>query len=99
MRSTPPRLAEALLHSALRRGDRDLVLAELNEEYSQVIRPQQSWWAARAWYWRQAVGSTAAALTDRARARFHGRRPTFGFWIDVRDARRGRPAPVAVYRP
>ena len=99
MRSTPPRLAEALLHSALRRGDRDLVLAELNEEYSQVIRPQQSWWAARAWYWRQAVGSTAAALTDRARARFHGRRPTLGFWIAGRHSRPARPAPVAAGRP
>jgi hypothetical protein len=53
----PPAAAEALLRWLLPERDRDVVLADLQEELETHIRPRCSPSEARAWYWRQALGS------------------------------------------
>src|SRR5215203_4829601 len=59
-RSMPPSLAMWLLARALRdEGERDMVLGDLHEEFSQNTR---------AWYWRQALSIAVHALMRRTRA-------------------------------
>ena len=51
----PPRLAEALLHALLPSDDRDEVLGDLAEEFSERVMASAT--QARLWYWRQALRS------------------------------------------
>ena len=77
---TPPRLARRLLYSLLPILDRDVVVADLDEEFSRAIAPRRSRLAARLWYWRQVMSSLPGAA--RLRARFP--------WSDfIRDTSHG----------
>lgn len=87
--SRHPKVAAALLRLALRRADRDAVVAELNAEYAQFIRPTRTWFLSRGWYWRQVIGSIFATLAERSRFAWNEARPISGLLMDVRDARRG----------
>ena len=64
---TPPRLARRLLHSLLPALDRDVVVADLDEEFSRAIAPRRSRLGARLWYWRQVMSSLPGAAKLRAR--------------------------------
>jgi putative ABC transport system permease protein len=59
-----PRL---VLYCLLPRDVRRAILAELDAEYAGRIRPSRGPARAAAWYWRQAIGSTAPALGMRVR--------------------------------
>ena len=63
----PPRLARALLRRLLPDTHRDVILADLDEEFQQHIAPKRSVLGARWWYWRQAVASAPFALRLRKR--------------------------------
>ena len=77
---TPPRLARRLLHTLLPTLDRDVIVADLDEEFSRAIAPRRSRLSARLWYWRQVMTSLPGAT--RIRARFP--------WSDfVRDTTHG----------
>jgi hypothetical protein len=54
--SASPRLAEGLLRWVLPARDRQFLLADLDEELEAIVS-RHGLRAARAWYWRQALGS------------------------------------------
>jgi predicted permease len=57
----PPRLATLLVAAVVSREDRTFVLADLAEEFERLARDEGAA-AARAWYWRHALGSVAPQL-------------------------------------
>ena len=59
---TPPRLARRLLRAVMPARLRDEVTADLDQEFRQHVVPSRSSRSARAWYWRQVLGSIPAAL-------------------------------------
>ncbi len=65
-----PRLAEILLRAALPDDRREFVMGDLEEEYQERC-DQRGPWAARLWYWRQLVGSIAAARSKPRTAPHH----------------------------
>ncbi len=72
-----PALPRRLLSWLLPRHLRSVVIGDLDEEFRLHIAPARSAFRARAWYWRQALGSIPAAARFRYRgARAHG--PSFG---------------------
>lgn len=64
---TPPRLARRLLHALLPALDRDVIVADLDEEFSRAIAPRRSRAGAWLWYWRQVMSSLPGAARLRAR--------------------------------
>ncbi|MEO1243232.1 MAG: hypothetical protein AAFX54_15080 [Pseudomonadota bacterium] len=64
-RITPPRAASALLALALRGSTMAPLLGDLDEEYAEIAEGSPK--AARRWYWRQSVLSTAHVIAERAR--------------------------------
>ena len=60
----PPRLASLLVRAVASGSDRRFVLDDLSEEFSRIAAQNGSK-AARAWYWRQALGSLAPLVRDR----------------------------------
>ncbi len=59
-----PRLARALVAVVTPDDDRAFVLADLGEEYAR-LRAEAGPWAARGWYWRQAVAAVRPGLGRR----------------------------------
>ncbi len=96
MTMSPPWLAERALASSLTPGDRDVVLGDLAEEFSQRAS-RGGIAAARRWYWRQCRASFAANLRGRWDAsrgaplsgRSPGPRLFGGVMRDLHDAWRG----------
>ena len=80
----PPALPRRLLSWTLPPHLRGVVIGDLDEEFRLHIAPARSAFRARAWYWRQALGSVPAAL------RRHGwwRGPIMEFMNDVRHGGR-----------
>lgn len=77
---TPPPVARRLLYALLPTLDRDVIVADLDEEFRREIAPRRTRLAARLWYWRQVMTSLPDAA--RLRARFP--------WSDfVRDTSHG----------
>jgi len=64
----PPRLARALVAVVTPAIDRRFVLGDLDEEYVR-LRVEAGWWAARSWYWRQALSAVRPGLSRRVSAR------------------------------
>jgi putative ABC transport system permease protein len=64
---TPPRVARRLLHALLPALDRDVIVADLDDEFARVIAPRRSRLGARLWYWRQVMTSIPGATRIRAR--------------------------------
>ncbi len=64
-RITPPRAASALLRLVLRGSTMAPLLGDLDEEYAEIAEGSPT--AARRWYWRQSVLSTAYVIAERAR--------------------------------
>ena len=67
--TTPPRLARAILRLALPEHQRDNVVGNLDAEYAHHVRPARTAIGARAWYWRQVLGSLGPAMAMRHRRR------------------------------
>ena len=88
----PPRIARALLRRLLPDAHRDVLLADLDEEFERYIAPSRSAFAARWWYWRQVVASSpfAVRLRQRRDRRLDGTRPAWlmGIPADLRFAAR-----------
>jgi predicted permease len=61
----PPALPRRLLSRILPEHLRDVVIDDLDEEFRLHIAPARSAGRARAWYWRQALGSIPGALRRR----------------------------------
>lgn len=55
MKTTPPRLAEALLRWFLSGEDAEVIAGDLEESLRSVIAPRAGARAARLWYWRQVI--------------------------------------------
>ncbi|MGD8330646.1 MAG: ABC transporter permease [Acidobacteriota bacterium] len=70
----PPAVARALLWRALPDGlERECVIGDFSEDYARLYA--DSPWGARVWYWREALGVAARALSVRMR---HPRRGSAG---------------------
>ena len=84
---TPPRLARRLLHALLPTLDRDVIVADLDEEFIRAIAPRRSRLGARLWYWRQVMTSLPGAATLRARFPWSdiGRDTTHGLRLLARN--------------
>ena len=63
----PPRLARRLLWAALPETHRAVVLADLDEEFTERISPGRSRLSASQWYWRQVLRSLPGAVRMRVR--------------------------------
>jgi len=61
----PPRLAVSLLTRRLSDDWREFIVGDLEEEFA--TRSRGSAWAARAWFWGQALRSGLAAAHPRGR--------------------------------
>ncbi|HEX9887578.1 MAG TPA: hypothetical protein VGA70_13860, partial [Longimicrobiales bacterium] len=101
----PPFLARALLALLIRGEAREFIAGDLEEEYVRRVLPERGRVEARAWFWRQSLGSVASRMF---RARGPASRPPGGrqptrrpgrlleaLWQDVRFGTRGllaRPA-------
>jgi putative ABC transport system permease protein len=85
----PPVLPRRLLSWILPEHLRHVVIDDLDEEFRVHIAPSRSALRARAWYWRQALGSIPAAV----RRRGWWRVPIAEF---MRDLRHGARLPVLV---
>ena len=64
----PPRLARWLLAVLLPADERHAVLRDLDDEFARHVSPERGPRAARAWYWRQVLGSIRPALAMRGQA-------------------------------
>lgn len=64
---TPPRVARRLLRALLPSLDRDVIVADLDDEYTRLIAPRRSRAGAHLWYWRQVMTSIPGATRLRAR--------------------------------
>ena len=64
---TPPRLARRLLARLLPPLDRDVIVADLDDQFHREIAPRRSRAGARLWYWRQVMTSLPGAARLRAR--------------------------------
>lgn len=60
----PPRLAQRLLAWLLAPADREPALGDLHEEYASILS-RRGGWAARRWYWGQALQAVGPALRRR----------------------------------
>lgn len=69
----PPRSARALLRWLLPEAHRDVIVADLDDEFQRYIAPSRSRIGARRWYWRQVIASAPHALRLRARRRTYTR--------------------------
>jgi putative ABC transport system permease protein len=96
----PPRVARALVALVTAPGDRDFVLADLDDEHAR-LQSAAGRRAARAWYWRQAASALRPGLTrrlERRRGATHAAR-RFSWYGSLKSdvsyaARRLRQAPL-----
>jgi predicted permease len=91
----PPESARRLLSRVFPADVREAVIGDLDEEFHRDIAPARGLRAARRWYWRQALGSVAAALRLRMRERQRTPQPGVSQegmvsqgWRDIRYALR-----------
>jgi len=59
-----PRFARTLIALVTSPDDRAFVLADLGDEFAR-LRSARGWWAARAWYWRQALAAIRPGIGRR----------------------------------
>ena len=67
MTSRGPRIARALLAALVPADERHAMLRDIDEEFAGHILPARGGVRARAWYWRQVLGSVRPALAMRRR--------------------------------
>ena len=84
--SAPPRVARRILSAALPESHRAVVVADLDEEFTERIAPSRARGAAARWYWRQVVTSLPGAA--RMRIRFQSADLIRDFWYGARMLRR-----------
>jgi len=94
MSARVPRLARFLLALLIPPDERRAILSDLDEEYVRHIRPVRGVLRARAWYWRQVIGSIPHAIEMRRRRSGLSDRLSLDVVLALRSLRR-RPATTA----